>query len=270
MKLLIFWDVYGRVWRKALSQELEKCKELHTPDFTIVNIENATSWRWPVSAHAQLIDELWADILSWGDHIYDNSPDIDSYISAPNTNLIIPANLYPHTNYPTGKGYDIFVKNNQRLLFVQLLWENFVRHNVYNPFIKIQEILEEISADEYDAIVVEFHRETTADLAMMAHFLDGKVAIVYGTHTHVQTNDAHILPNGTGMITDVGMNWPYNSIIWATAASVLPRCLSGIQKGKIEPQLTGEYQINALVAEIDNTSGMCTHIEPIFYTGNVI
>jgi len=80
---------------------------------------------------------------------------------------------------------------------IQLLGEVFMSHKVHNPFLKVQEILDQIPPESYDAVVLDFHRETTAELYGMAHFLDGKVSLVYGTHTHIQTNDAHILPHGT-------------------------------------------------------------------------
>jgi calcineurin-like phosphoesterase len=86
-------------------------------------------------------------------------------------------------------------------------------HKVDNPFVKIEEILLNIPKDSYDAVMVEFHRETTAELYGMAHFLDGEVSVVYGTHTHIQTNDAHILSGGTGIMADVGMNGPFESVI---------------------------------------------------------
>jgi len=78
-------------------------------------------------------------------------------------------------------------------LVIQLLGEVFISHKVDNPFLKISELLEKISPDSYDGIVVDFHRETTAELYGMANYLDGKVSLVYGTHTHIQTNDAHVL-----------------------------------------------------------------------------
>lgn len=90
-----------------------------------------------------------------------------------------------------------------RLLVVNLMSSTFMRDSLDNPFLVIDRILS--SGISYDGIIVDFHRETTAELANMTNYLDGRVSVVYGTHTHVQTNDERIFPKGTGMITDVGM-----------------------------------------------------------------
>ena len=149
------------------------------------------------------------------------------------------------------------------------LGEVFMSHKVYNPFLKISEILSSIPEEDYDAVILDFHRETTAELYWMANFLDGKVSAVYGTHTHIQTNDAHILTWWTGMITDVGMNWPFDSVIGADFSSVEKRFLTWIQRWKIEQQTLGRYIINALLVEIDEKTKLCTHIENISYTGTL-
>lgn len=120
---------------------------------------------------------------------------------------------------------------------MHLLGEVFMLHRVENPFLYAQKLLEDIPRESYDACVIDFHKEATAEIYGLGYFLDGKVSAVYGTHTHVQTADAHILKNGTGLIADVGMNGPKNSIIGADPACVIPRFLSGISKGKIEQQV---------------------------------
>lgn len=244
--------------------------EQYTPDFTIVNIENATSGRWPVCEHAEFFERMWVDVMTWGDHIFDNTPNINTYFAKENCRLIRPANFYEHKDYKLPwKWYTIVEKDGKRILVIQLLWEVFMSHKVDNPFQKIHEIIETISPEKYDALIVDFHRETTAELYGMGNFLDGKASVVYGTHTHIQTNDAHILPNGTGIISDVGMNGPFESVIGAKYDSVEKRFLTGIQRGKIEQQTKWKYIINALYAEIDGTTKMCTHIENISYTWNL-
>ncbi len=270
MKVLVFWDIYGRLGRKAFCKEFEKIKKKYLPDFTVVNIENITSGRWPVIEHAELINSLWVDVMTWGDHIYDNTPNILPYLKKEDSNLIRPLNFYDSWDYTLeGKWYIIVEKDGKRLLVIQALWEVFMSHNVENPFLKVSQTLKDISEDEYDAVILDFHRETTAELYGMANFLDGKVSLVYGTHTHIQTNDAHILPWGTSMITDVGMNGPFDSVIGADYESVEKRFLTGIQRGKIEQQIQGRYIINALFVEIDEKTKLSTHIENISYIGTL-
>jgi metallophosphoesterase (TIGR00282 family) len=245
-------------------------KDKYAPDFTVVNIENITSWRGPASIHAELIDSLWVDIMTGWDHIFDNMPDIGRYFSKDTCKLIRPANFRESEHFTLPwDGYRIIEKEGKRLLVIQLLGEVFMNHKVDNPFIKIEQILWEIPKESYDALILEFHRETTAELYWMANFLDGQVSAVYGTHTHIQTNDAHILSWGTGILTDVGMNGPFESVIGAEFSSVKKRFLTWIQRGKIEQKLKGKYIINALLIETDDTTKLCSNIENISFTGTL-
>lgn len=268
MKVLIFWDIYGRLWRKAFIKEFGKLKKIHSPDLTIANIENITSWRGPASVHAEMIDDLWVDVMTGGDHIYDNMPDISKYFSKEDCKLIRPANFIDSKAYPLfWEWYKIVISSTgERLLVVQLLWEVFMSHKVENPFHKIDIILESVDSSSYDICVVEFHRETTAELYGMAHYLNGRVALVYWTHTHIQTNDAHILSAWTWIIADIGMNWPFESIIWADFNSVKKRFLTWISRWKIEQQLQGKYIINALSVTLNTKSGLCEDIKNISFT----
>lgn len=245
-------------------------KKEYNPDFTVVNIENITSGRGPASIHAQFIDDLWADIMTWWDHSFDNMPDIKKYFDKDDCKLIRPANFIFSKKYPLpGVWYKIITKNSKRLLVIQLLGEVFMNHRVDNPFLKIEDILSKIPDEDYDVAILEFHRETTAELYWMANFLDGKIAAVYGTHTHIQTNDAHILEKGTGMLCDVWMNGPYESVIGAEYSSVEKRFFTGIQKGKIEPKTKGKYIINALLIETDEETKLCKDIKNISFTGRL-
>lgn len=271
MKLLIFWDIYWRIGRKGFLQEIEGLQERYKPDFTIVNIENITSGRWPVTEHAELISQAWVDVMTWWDHIFDNIEGIREYFNKENCNLIRPANFY---NTPSSQllwnGSIIVERQGKRLLVIQLLWEAFMSHKVENPFLKIDTILAWYNSDDYDGVILDFHRETTAELYGMAHYLDSRVSLVYGTHTHVQTNDAQILKGGTGLIGDIGMNGPTHSVIGADFDSVKKRFLSGIQRWKIEQALWKEYLINALLVEIDPESKKTVHIENISYTQTLL
>lgn len=270
MKILIFGDIYGRIWRKAFEKEFSILKDTYAPDFTIANIENITSGRGPIAQHAKFIEDCWVDLMTLWDHSFDNMPNIKEYFSLNNGKIIRPANFYESTNFSLpGNGFQVIKSNGKRLLVIQLLWEVFISHKVENPFIIVERMLASIPENSYDACIVEFHRETTAELYGMAHHLSWKVWLVYGTHTHVQTNDAHILWEYTGVLTDVGMNGPANSVIWADFLSVKPRFLTGIQKWKIEQSLDAEYVIGALYCEIDDKTGACLHIENIFKRGKL-
>lgn len=270
MKILVFWDIYGRVGRKAFEKEFQNIKNTHAPDICIANIENITSGRGPAAAHAEFIDSLGVDLMTLWDHSYDNMPNINEYFSKNTGKIIRPANFYESKKYPLpGKWYQIIEKNGVKLLVVQLLWEVFMSHKVYNPFQRLDEIYDEVSRNEYDISIVEFHRETTAEFYGMAHYVWKRAQLIYGTHTHVQTNDAHIMESWLAVLTDVGMNGPFGGVIGAEFSSVEKRFLSWIGRWKIEQKLGKNYIINALICEIDTVNKKATSIENISFTGTL-
>lgn len=139
-----------------------------------------------------------------------------------------PANFYESVHYKLpGKGFKVFEKNGKKLGVINLISGNFLKDDVYNPFLKAEEIIAELTPKKLDGIVVDFHRESTAESYCMAKWLDGKVSFQYGTHTHVQTNDDRILPLGTGAITDIGMTGALDSSIGQLYEGWIPQFVSG-------------------------------------------
>ncbi len=263
MRILVFWDVYGRIWRSALKKELPKLKAKYKPDFMIVNLDNCTSWRGPIEKHVLELESLWVDVMTGWDHVFDNMVRIKDYLEKEDSKLIRPANLYSHDSFSTPwKWYKIVEKNGKKLLVIHLLWEVFMNYRVENPFLKIEGILEKTKWKKIDWIILDFHKEATAEWYGMWYFLDGKVSFVFGTHTHVQTNDELILPKGTGFISDVWMNWPLYSIIWADYNSVKNRFLSWIWKGKLTQCLDSNYIISWICVDIWKDM-MCEKLEKI-------
>ena len=141
MKILIFWDIFWRIWRKALEKELEGLKEKYSPDFIVASVDNITSWRWAVEKHILEMERLGIDIATWWDHILDNEKYIEDYLEKEDGILIRPANFYKSAHYKIPwKWYKIVEKNWKRLLVIQLMWEVFMKYNMYNPFLKIEKI----------------------------------------------------------------------------------------------------------------------------------
>lgn len=260
MKLLIFWDIYWRVWRAWLKKELAWLKSKYNPDFTIANVDNITSWRWAVEKHILEMNKIWVDIMTWWDHIVDNYSKIKDYLSLDNTNLLRFANFYDKEF--AWIWHKIFEKNWKKILVVHLQWEVFMHNKVLNPFITMDEILSSYDKSEYDWVIVDFHKEATAEWYWLVHYLDWRVSFVYWTHTHVQTNDEFILNWWTWYISDVWMNWPFYSIIWAEFSSVKPRFLSWISKWKIEQSLDNTYLVSWVFIELDE-KWKCLKIEKI-------
>lgn len=267
MKILIFWDVYGRIWRDALKKELPKLKEKYNPDFIVANIENATSWRWAIEKHAIELEKLWIDIMTSWDHVFDNFEKIKDYLNKKDSKLIRIANFYNDKNLEW-KWYKVVAKNWKKLLVIHLMWETFMNHKVYNPFLKATEILEQCKLEKIDWIIIDFHKEATSEWYWMWFHLDWKVWLVFWTHTHIQTNDELILPAGTWIISDVWMNWPLYSVIWADFKSVEKRFLTWINRWKIEQCLDKHYVVNSIFVELDD-SGKCMNIEKIRIRGEL-
>lgn len=257
MRILAFWDIYGRIWRKSLKKNIKGLKDQYNPDLTLANVDNVSSGRGAVEKHVLEVLAYGVDYLFSGDHIVDNPTHINEYLSKDTSKLIRPANFY---SYPW-VWYKVIEIKWKKVLLVHLMGQVFMHHDVYNPFLKLQYILNEVG--NVDVSIVDFHRETTAEIYGMAHMFDGKISLVYGTHTHIQTNDEQILKQGTSLITDIWMTGSRNSIIGASYESVEPRFISGVQKWKITQSLDENYIVNAIIVDIDEETGKTIHIEKI-------
>lgn len=262
MKLLVFWDVYGRVGRKVFSENISRLKEKYNPDFTIANWENLTSGRGPIEKHILEMKAWWVDLLTSWNHIWDNESRLNWYMDREDSILIRPANYYESDFFRVpGLGYKIIEKNWLKLLVINLMSWVFMKDDMYNPFLKVDEILKSINLDELNWIIVDFHRETTAEIYALTHFLDSRVSFVYGTHTHIQTNDDMIFPGWTSIIWDIWMTGPLYSIIWANYELIKNRYLTWMIRWKIEQELNWPALITGVYLEIDDKTKKTIHIE---------
>ena len=252
MKILSLGDVFGKMWRRALSIELPKLIKKYSPDIVTANIDNLSSGKWAIEKHVLEMEELGIDVFFSGDHVYDNMKHIENYLNQEHSKLLRPANFYEQVYTPIPWVWArVFEKNWVRVLFVHLLGEAFMNFNVYSPFLKIDEIIWEFKW-KYDELVVDFHVEATAEFYGLAHFLDWRASFVYGTHTHVQTNDDIVLPKWTWAMCDIGMCGALYWVIGADYDSVKNRFISWVTKWKIEQKLGAEYQVCGVVYEIKN------------------
>ena len=265
MKILIFWDIVWRIWRKSLAKEIWDLKDKFNPDFIIANGENLASGRWPTE---KLILEMWAlgiDLFTWWNHSFDNEKKIIEYMDKEESILIRPANHLESRFYKIPwKGYKIIEKNWKNLLVINLMSEVFMRDQMDNVFIKLDDIIEKIKWEKLDWIIVDFHWETSAELYALAYFsekLNKQISLIYWTHTHIQTNDEIVLPSGIGIMSDVWMSWSLYSIIGSDYKSLEKRFLTWIGKWKIEQSLWNNYVVNYLFVEIDENNSKTTNIE---------
>lgn len=264
MKILAFGDIYGRVGRRAFLEEYPRMLADYSPDFTIVNIDNITGGRGTIEKHAREIIDAGVDIVTWWDHIIDNLTNISDYLDAPDSPLLRPDNIVssPEFIFPW-LGHKLVEKNGKRLLVIHLLGHAFIdKFRCHNVFLHADMLLEQYRDQNIDHIIIDFHKEATAEIQGLAHYLDGRISAIFGTHTHVQTNDALILPQGTWIITDAGMSWPLYGVIGADFDSVKKMFVTGIMKWKIEQSLDHNYRVNGVLFELDD-EWKCSHVEAL-------
>jgi calcineurin-like phosphoesterase len=205
--------------------------------------------------------------MTWWDHILDNFSKIKNYLNKEDSKLLRPANFYNDETLEW-KWYKVINKNWKKLLVIHLLSETFIHHKLFNPFLKVDEILEKFSSEKLDWIIIDFHKEVTSDWYWMAFHLDSRASFIFWTHTHVQTNDELILEWWIWILSDVWMNWALYSVIWADYSSVKNRFLTWIWKWKIEQCLDKNYVVNWVFVEIWDDM-KCQSIEKIRIRGRL-
>jgi len=254
MKVLIFGDIYWKTGRFGLAKEINALKEKYSPDFIIANGENMTHGSGPNKNHLSFMKDLGIDVITGWNHTLNRKADILEELSWEMPFALRPDNYYETSEYTLPwKGHAIYEKNNKKILIINLLSSVFLKVEVVNPFIRLEEILAQYDREELDAIIIDFHRETTSEINAMALIQDWVASIVYWTHTHIQTNDEKILPNGTAMISDAGMCGPENSVIWANLDGLRQKFMTGLAGWwKIEPAETDDYVINWIFVEIED------------------
>lgn len=206
MRILTIGDIVGENGVKKFKSELPKIREKYNIDFVIVNAENSAGGMGITTAIFHEILALKVDAITMGNHTW-GKKDIFSFIDNPK--LLRPAN---YSKGVVGKGVGIYECKGKKICLIDLIGRTDMNVLSDNPFTRVDELIEEYK-DKCDFIFVEFHAEATAEKIAMANYVDGRVAAVYGTHTHVQTADEQILDKGTAYITDIGMTGPVDSVI---------------------------------------------------------
>ena len=253
MNVLFVGDVVGRSGRKILAEKLPVVQEEHRIDFTIVNIENCAGGFGITPKLADKIFNLGVDVLTSGNHIWDRREVFEYFDRQPR--LLRPG------NYPGGLPGQYCFFGETRLgstVAVLNLQGRVFMPTIDCPFHFFEKHLEEVKARS-SVIIVDFHAEATSEKMAFSWFVDGKVSAVLGTHTHVPTADARVLPGGTAYITDVGMTGAYDSVIGMQIEGALKRFQTGLP-GRLEPA-TGSPKFSAVVLDIDETTGFARSIQ---------
>lgn len=255
MKLLFIGDIVGQIGRDTLKMYLPKLKEKYKPQLTIANAENAAHGKGLTEKIYKELLQCGIDMMTMGNHVWDNA-DIFNFIDNA-SKLIRPANLSKHV---PGVGYRLVKINQQLLAIINLQGVVFMNHSD-NPFEVVKTIVEECRK-QTPHIFVDFHAEVTSEKQAMGWFLDGLVSAVVGTHTHVQTNDARILPKGTAYLSDVGMTGAYDGILGLKREGIIDRFQTQLPT-RHEVIENGRYLLSACLIEIDDTTGKAKAIQTI-------
>ena len=256
MKILFIGDIFGQPGRETVKKLLKSYKDTHKIDLVIANGENMKHGKGITEDNIREMRNAGVDFFTSGNHIW-KEKSVNEILQNDRIPLIRPANYPP---YDPGKGYKIIeTSSHKKVLVINLLGRLYMSVQLDCPFRTIDNILKETENSEFDAIIVDFHAEATSEKAALAYYVDGKVSAVLGTHTHVQTNDARILPNGTGFMSDVGMTGPYDSIIGVRKDEIIENFLTQMPVKHEIPD--GETIFNAVLMEIEN--GLTKSITPV-------
>lgn len=256
MRILFLGDVMGRSGRSAISTRLPELREQLRLDFVIVNGENATAGMGLSADHAKLILDAGADCITLGDHAFDQK-DMLSYIGKENR-ILRPIN---YSKQAPGQGARLFdAPGGRKVLVAQVLGQVFMKRPFADPFSAIDEELRKVPLKgRADAIIVDVHAEATSEKMALGHWMDGRASLVTGTHTHVPTADAQILPKGTAYQSDAGMCGVYNSVIGMDKEEPLQRFITGMRKARFSPA-EGEATLCGTYVETDNMTGLATKV----------
>ncbi len=258
MNILFIGDIVGKPGRAIVKSLLPKLQLEYKIDFTIANAENAAGGR---GLTREVKDELLGagiDVLTMGNHVWDNK-NIFSFVDD-EPRLIRPA------NYPgdcPGQGYHIYRAGfNKKIAVVNVSGRMFLSP-LDCPFQAVSDILDEIK-DIVDYCIVDIHAEATSEKLAMAYCFDSKLSAVVGTHTHIQTSDERIMPNGTAYITDLGMTGPSISILGMEIGPIVEKFLTG-RPTRFEVA-GGPAQLQGVVIELSESDNKAIRIERISRT----
>ena len=255
MKVLAVGDIVGEAGVRKLKGILPDLKKSDEIDFVVTNGENAAGGMGLLERNFKDLLEAGTDVVTMGNHTW-GKKDIFKFID--HSQLLRPA------NYPkgvVGKGLGIYECKGKKIAVMNLMGRVDLNILTENPFVMAKEMVDELQG-KVDMIFIDFHAEATAEKIAMGRFLDGKITALWGTHTHVQTADEQILPNGTAYITDLGMTGPKDSVIGMDISASLKRFETTLpEKYKLAE---GECILNAVEFEIDYETNKVTEFKRIF------
>ena len=264
MRILFLGDVVGIAGCSKIMNNLINQIEINKIDFVILNAENA--YETGVGLTKEICKDFFksgVNVITTGNHVWDQK-DIINFIDKENR-LLRPQNLF----HPApGKGFEIYKTNKNKKIGVLNLMGNVFMKKCDNVFETSKKFIDEYKLQEdYDFLVVDFHGEITSEKNAIGHFFDGKATLVIGTHTHIPTNDARILKNGTAYQTDAGMCGDYDSVIGMNINNSLNKFF---QRDSVKHfPATGEATLSGVIVDCNLETGLANNVESYIFGGQL-
>ncbi len=253
MRILTIGDVVSKQGCEYLSEMLPKLKREYQAELVIVNGENSAVGNGVTPQSANFIFSCGADVITLGNHSL-RRPEICDFLDEKEF-IIRPENY--HKSAP-GKGYTIVDKGYIRAMVANIQGAVYL-DNIENPFDAADRLLEIAKSEGVNTIIIDFHAEASSEKKAMGFYLDGKISVLFGTHTHVQTSDEQILPCQTGYITDIGMTGPFYSVLGVAPERAIQKMKTNLPVRFINED--GPCTIEGCFFETDNKTGKTVRIE---------
>lgn len=254
MRLLLVGDVFGIAGRKVIKEIIPKLRQEKRINFIVLNAENIAHGKGIIEKYYKELLSLNIDVVTLGNHAFTNK-NIYEFINDAK-NMIRPANF--NEEYP-GNDYVTINYNGTSITIFQVLGTVFMNNISNNAFTKCDEIINKVKSDIY---ICDFHGEATSEKNAFGLYFDGRINIMVGTHTHVQTNDARILPKGSFYISDLGMCGALNGVIGVQEEPVIHQYVTGEHIRHL-PKEDGKMQFNGVIVDIDEKTKKITKYETI-------
>ena len=247
MKILFLGDIVGKVGRRTVINNLEKLVKKYQVDFVIANGENATHGKGLIEKHYYELLDAGIDCITLGNHYLSKNQLLD-YIADADA-LVRPLNISKRIG---GEGSRLFEVNGINIRVTNILGTAFMKEEVSSPYYSLKSLIDSLESE--DSIhIVDYHAEATGEKMCFGFAFDGLVSAVVGTHTHVQTNDAKILPNGTAFISDIGMCGAANGVLGFEKNSVMRVTMFG-EKDRFGFDDNDQGLLNAVVIDVDEAT----------------
>ncbi len=259
MKIVFIGDIVGKNGRETVIKKIPELRSKYEPDAIICNAENAAAGYGLTKKIANELFETGVDVITLGNHSWDQK-EMLSYIEECNK-IIRPIN-YPKT--VPGRGfYKLSLNDGRKLLIVQVMLRLFINISLDDPFRAIKDLLNtEFLGKTSNSILVDMHGEATSEKNAFAHYIDGEVTALLGTHTHIPTADARVLSKGTAYQSDVGMSGNYDSVIGMEKEGPIHGFTKGYRlEGRFVPA-DGQITVCGAFIESDDNTGLAKKIEP--------